>query len=490
METHHDIIIIGGGISSLVCGCYLAKVGFKVLIIEKQDKVGGCCSSFQKEGVLFDAGVHSLGSCREEGILGGILKELQITEGLKLFKKDITNLVVTRNRKIAINRNITLIIEEFCKNFPSERNNIKNFFSFINSFDINKNYYIYYKRLVDKKLGQFLHNYFKDEEIISILNILLLNINTPLSQLSALSAVMLFKEYIFDGGYYPRGGIQSFPNSITNRFMDYGGEILISHKVSKILLKNSKVIGVQLENGDCIQSNAVVSNCDVRQTFFQLIGRDLLTHIEINKINRLTPTTSLFTIHLGLNRVLNSIYNESSILWYFPKSNISQDFSEVFLGKQPFLSNGIVCSFPPMDGRIHNNKQVKQVLSLFISANYKDKKFWSRNKEKICETIINKAQAIFPSLTKSIIVKTISTPIDIENYTLNYKGATCGWAYIPSQIQAQVIKRNSRIKGLYFAGHWVNQPYPGGVPGVAFVGKTTARLISLQIKHSKKNIII
>ena len=51
----YDAIIIGAGISGLVCGCYLAKAGMKVLIAEQHDKPGGYCTSFKREGFTFDA---------------------------------------------------------------------------------------------------------------------------------------------------------------------------------------------------------------------------------------------------------------------------------------------------------------------------------------------------------------------------------------------------------------------------------------------------
>jgi len=40
-----EVIIIGGGVAGLTCGCLLAKNGLKVLLIEKNQKVGGCWTS-------------------------------------------------------------------------------------------------------------------------------------------------------------------------------------------------------------------------------------------------------------------------------------------------------------------------------------------------------------------------------------------------------------------------------------------------------------
>ena len=68
-QPAYDAIIIGSGISGLVCGNYLAKAGMKVLIAEQHHKPGGYCTSFMRRGFIFDAAAHSFGGYRENGIL-------------------------------------------------------------------------------------------------------------------------------------------------------------------------------------------------------------------------------------------------------------------------------------------------------------------------------------------------------------------------------------------------------------------------------------
>ncbi len=41
MTTRYDALIIGGGHNGLVCGTYLAKAGFKVLVLERRPIFGG-----------------------------------------------------------------------------------------------------------------------------------------------------------------------------------------------------------------------------------------------------------------------------------------------------------------------------------------------------------------------------------------------------------------------------------------------------------------
>ena len=42
-RTTYDAIIIGAGHNGLVTAAYLAKAGYKVLVLERRDVVGGCC---------------------------------------------------------------------------------------------------------------------------------------------------------------------------------------------------------------------------------------------------------------------------------------------------------------------------------------------------------------------------------------------------------------------------------------------------------------
>jgi len=73
----YDAVIIGAGISGLVCGCYLAKAGLKVLIAEQHHKPGGYCTSFQRQGFSFDAAAHSFGGYRSDGIVKKVFEDAQ-----------------------------------------------------------------------------------------------------------------------------------------------------------------------------------------------------------------------------------------------------------------------------------------------------------------------------------------------------------------------------------------------------------------------------
>ncbi len=60
MGNHRAAIVVGAGISGLVCAYRLKTLGNDVLLIEKSDRVGGLCKTDVREGFHFDETGHWL----------------------------------------------------------------------------------------------------------------------------------------------------------------------------------------------------------------------------------------------------------------------------------------------------------------------------------------------------------------------------------------------------------------------------------------------
>ena len=52
----YDVIVIGAGLGGLSLGALMAKRGKKTLIVEQSPRVGGYCSTFERDGFRFDLG--------------------------------------------------------------------------------------------------------------------------------------------------------------------------------------------------------------------------------------------------------------------------------------------------------------------------------------------------------------------------------------------------------------------------------------------------
>jgi len=78
------IIILGGGLSGLTCGLSLIKAGHEVVILEKEDELGGLARSYRKGPFTFDYGPHFLFSPKVVDVLSSLLERDFAAELLKL----------------------------------------------------------------------------------------------------------------------------------------------------------------------------------------------------------------------------------------------------------------------------------------------------------------------------------------------------------------------------------------------------------------------
>lgn len=479
MKNKYDVIIIGSGLAGLVCGCYLAKNKLKVAIIEKHDRVGGYCSSFKRKNFTFDVGIHYFGAFRKSGELGRLYSEFNLDEYVKIkFLKNLDK-VIMPNKSFLIKKNPKDTISEFKKKFPLERDKIDAFFDFI----FNKNFLDLFGSIRKKNFRDILDSFFDDEELKSGFEILLGNLGLPGNKISAVAAIALYKEFIFDGGYVFNGGTQAFSDALRSSFKAHGGDLLLSNEVKKIVCEDSKVSGVALEGGIYISSNVVVSNIDATRTFTNLL--DIET--EASKVaNSLVPSPSAFGVYLGLNTDISKIVRDKCTIWKFSSLNISELYGNV--DSLTFKSDldYIVAMFPSLHDSTLAPKN-KSTMQLLILAPFKSKTFWENNKALVAKKMLDKAKEIIPNLDNFIEVIELATPYSFFKYTYNRNGSIYGWASTPEQISQSLMPTKTQIPGLFLCGHWVTGGLgQGGVASVVTSGRIAASKVLFYLKGYKK----
>jgi phytoene dehydrogenase-like protein len=460
MRNKYDAIIIGAGIGGLVCGCFLAKAGMKVLIAEQHHKPGGYCTSFKRNGFLFDAAAHSFGSYRKNGNLRFVLELLDL-KTLNIKRYCPSDIIVMPNYKITFWPDINKTIKELQDAFPHEAENIERFLqSLISSKPLE--FAVFRK----KTFKDLLDLYFMDNRLKAILSLPILgNGALPPSLISAFTGSKIFTEFILDGGYYPDGSMQALPDALSEKFRELGGELNLSSLVKKIKVKDGEVKGINLDKYTFIPARYVISNCDARQTFFKLLGRNIVGKRLLRTIGNMIPSLSTFILYLGIDKYFKSLPKPGTNIWYLPDYDLEKAYR--------FAKKGDIDNVKGFMVRLSPDK--KTILA-FVSAPFKNKKYWDDNKDKLLKSFVGRIENyLIPNLSKHLTHKETGTPYTLYKYTLNYKGAAYGWASFPSQLFTPELKQRSHIKGLYLTGHWTTQTQ--GIPGVAYLGMETAKLI-------------
>jgi phytoene dehydrogenase-like protein len=459
-SNSYDVVIIGAGISGLVCGCYLAKGGMKVLIAEQHHQPGGYCTSFQRKNFTFDAAANSLGGFKH-GILGKVFNELDLISKMRLLRFDPSGVVITPDFKVSFWKNLDEITREFQRIFPGEKGNIEKFFQFIVS--PSPQFLAQIRQWTFKKL---LDLYTNNDTLKAILSFPLFgNTGLPPSQLSAFLGLSIFKEYILDGGYYPEGGMQALPNALAERLKELGGELRLSQAVIEIKVKNSNVNGVVLEKDGLIISKYVVSSCDARSTFLTLLGKKHANQEMLNSLKTMVPSASMFIAYLGIKDLPNNPLEPGINTWLLSQYNLDR----IYLSMKKWDYNNV------RDYLVHRSPDKKSITALMF-APYKTKKYWDSNKAKALNVFMKRIEIdLIAGLSGQVVYKDAATPHTLHRYTLNYKGAAYGWAGMPTQFALSGLRKPSFIQGLYLTGHWTT--YGLGIPGVTYIGYDTAKTI-------------
>ncbi|MDD5079222.1 MAG: NAD(P)/FAD-dependent oxidoreductase [Candidatus Omnitrophica bacterium] len=452
-----DAIIIGAGIGGLVCGCYLAKAGLKTIIIEKNTKPGGYCTTFVRNGFIFDACAHSLGGLSYNGNLFVVLKELGILSRLNLKRANPTDIIITKKYKINFWNDIKHTIKEIQSYFPKEKGNIENFFKFITTctgFD--------FYSLKKLTFEQFLNKYFTNKYLRTILSVPLFgNSGLPPSKLSCFTAITIYKDFIIGGGYYLPNGIQDLPDTLADRFSELGGKVLYSTVLNKILVKNQAAIGIETSPKQKIFSKYVVSDIDALKTFKSLVSKRAY---EPTNINNMTQTSSGFTCYLSIDNKISLPFKEYSNVWFFSNLNLDYIYTQTKKARINLHTWYLLFTSPR-----------KKTTTISILVPYKNPIYWEKNKIKFLDFLVNKATRIIPNLSKHLIAKDASTPQTLYETTFNMKGAAFGWESTPLQFSTRGLSQITSIKNLYLSGHWTS--IVQGISGVSYIGRSTSRLI-------------
>jgi len=470
-RNEYDVIIIGAGIGGLTCGCYLAKAGKKVLIIEQHYKVGGYCTSFDRRSYRFDA-TCALGGCREDKVFGKIINDLRIYKKVEIIKASPTYHIVTPEYLIAISNDLHETKLNLRKEFPHQAKEIDKFIDFINT----TNFSSLYLKLRNKTFLGILDSYFTDFRLKVFFSILVGKTGLPPTKLSALTAVVNLKEFIFDSGYYPKGGMQSFSDAFCKIILESGGSLRLRTLVKEIVTEGKKAKGVILDNGDFISSKFIVSNADATQTFLTLLNIKKLLKDFGKNITKMIPSISAFLVYLGINKNLKRNKNYCGEIWYACDDKFDDPWDEDRIKKKHF-DGSIICSFPTFYDILLAPVDCESVF-LGVQTPYKDGAYWDKNKVAFSDKIVERIGEIFPEILTNIQVKEIAVPQTLYKYTLCRNGSFRGWASFPSQIRPDLMPQKTPIDGLYLCGQWVTLPSgESGIPMAAYTGYKAAQSI-------------
>ena len=305
----YDAIIIGAGHNGLTNGAYLAKAGLDVLVVEKNDYIGGAAvsrethkgwqySSCSYVSSMLRQSIHRDLDLTRHGLLlvpylGTVSFGLD-GETFSLYSDEqaLDNEVRRLSPHDAdamhrfhadLGRYARLIRKTLLRTPPDPTSfkprDIKEFLWLAKTFwSLGEKELYEYMRFFTMSAADYLDDYFENDLVKATMASPGI-IGTALGVYSPGTAYVMLHHVMGDvdgniGAWgLARGGMGAISNAIASAYQEFGGEIKTNAGVDQILVKNGKAVGVVLENGDEIFSDIVVSNLDAKRTFTKCMDK-------------------------------------------------------------------------------------------------------------------------------------------------------------------------------------------------------------------------
>jgi all-trans-retinol 13,14-reductase len=488
MATDVDVIIIGAGMAGLTCGCLLAKRGLRVVMIEKNEKVGGCCASFQKDGFSFDLSVQSLGECQRGGRVWSLLKELDLLDQIHFISLEPAREYHFPDRKVVQSSKLETHIETLSSLFPNERKGIEQVYavlkgifeefsqipSSINWFDPSSfsSKYPLLSQYGDKTFGELVEGLIFHPSLKAILSIRTSYALLPPEEISVVGMAGIEMSYFNHGVSCVEGKVEELPLRLGETLQKIGGQILIDHEAQEILLEGKTAIGVRLKDGQEMTGKVIVSNVDAYTTFSDFLDGDFIPGGFRSKLKRMRPSLSYFILYLGIEGELDGLSVSNNEVFF--DDLLQKEYHSLYENRIP--EEGPFYLLAPSKVNPSHAPSGKSTLCLSLKAPYHLSLNWDQKiKEQLSQQLIAKASSFIPDLEQRIQVKVMTTPKTIEQWTGNRWGAAYGWAQTPSQSGIYRLLRTTPIPNLYLTGHWTSPG--GGIAGVVASGELTAKAV-------------
>ena len=459
----YDAVVVGAGIGGLITANLLAKAGLSVLMIEQHYMVGGYCSTFRRKGFTFDASTHFYPLLGNPSTLtGGLLGELGITT--RWIKMDpVDTFHFPDGTRFSVPADLDTYLRRVRAEFPHQAEALDRFFAEVRGAYLTGLLAYFrgreterFERLRRLTVRDALDRHFHDRKLKLLLAADCPHWGSPPERTSFLFDSMLRLSY-FLGNYYPVDGSQAFADELARRFEELGGDILMSSRVDRIVVRDGRVRGVVVETtrGDLrgarrIATGTVISNADLKQTLEGMLGPEHVGPGELEAVRRLRPSFPCFLAHIGLRDVPTAAVD--AVQGYYWNSWDPDQVGRGGLRCKVFSPTVYEPRMAPPGGHII-------ILQKVLEMDYAGVEDWPAHKREIEEYVLGHLEGVLPGVSERVVVSLSASARTAWRFTSNHAGAMLGWEMSPDQLGAARPDTAGPVRGLHFVGHWTR---PGG----------------------------
>jgi phytoene dehydrogenase-like protein len=465
MPIGQRVVIVGGGHNALITAFYLAKGGFKPIVLERREMVGGGAVTEEfHPGFRVSTLAHTVGPLRAD-----VARDMQLSkQGLQMLSPDPRVFSPTPDGRALLFYNdhaktaggiarfsakdaanytkFAEALEEIASVFtqiasitppaidtPSPEDFWNLFKTGRNVRGLGKEGIFNLLRWGPMAAADFVSEFFETELLratIAARGIF----GAALGPWSAGSTAVLLLRAAADphpvgSAAFPRGGLGALTHALEDAARKAGAEIRTQAGVQHIGVKNNAVTAVVLDDGEEIATEAVVSGVDPKRTLFNLVDPSQLDPTFAMRIRNIRAAGNVAKINFALNRLpsfpaltdtvgpdgaLQALGGRIHIgheIDYLERAYDASKYGEI--SQSPYLDISIPTILDP--SLAPEDKHVASVYVQFTPFKLKDGN-WDKNHVAILAENVLKTLAVYsPDFNDIVESMQVITPRDLES---------------------------------------------------------------------------
>jgi phytoene desaturase len=346
-----SVIVIGAGIGGITAAIHLAKSGWQVTILEKNDHPGGRCDRLSRDGHQFDTGptllVMPLLYEHEFSTLGASFWEM-----LELGRIDPTyHLVFDDGSQIALTSDLKSMreqlegiepgsfqgflryMEEGHRHYQKsvEKLVLPEFRSPLDFFKLSHLPLLYQVKPLTRHYANMAH-YFDDPRLKSAFTFQDVYMGLSPFEAPATFSMMPYSE-LAHGVWYPKGGMYQVIEALFSLARQAGVEFNFNTAVEQISVDGLQTDGVFLEAGGRLNADAVLANADLPYVYQNLLPRDG----EVERLNKKRFSCSVISFFWGVDKSFDQLGPHTLFLADDYRANFDSIIRDLDLPANPSL---------------------------------------------------------------------------------------------------------------------------------------------------------
>ena len=497
--TEKNILIVGSGLGGLMCGALLSKEGFRVTVLEKHDRPGGCLQTFRHEGAVYETGFHTLGGFHPDALLPKMLQWLGIWDDLLPhivpLDPDGFDHVLLGQRTFRLPIGKDRFTDALSRAFPHEADHIRAYMDEVwricsqiplYNLEMPDPNGLFGSGMEERSAAAMISQYIRDPELQALLawsNTLYAGEKdcTP-----DFVAALVTKMYV-EGAVRFRDGTDVLSKALQRVITTSGGQVLPGKEVIGMDVKGRKVEAVRTADGDRFTADTVISSLHPALTT-RLLPDGSLSPAYRRRLQSLRNSCSIFTLFIRFRPDTFPYLNHNLYVY----GHAADVWDTVLKSPEEAPANMLVIT-PPRSGGdrwatcmlVHVLMQPEVVEAWQDSRPGRRPDAYTAFKERLSETILNRLEDIFPKIKGTIQHHFAATPLTLQHYLSLYEGAVYGTVHDCRSLYTSFLSTRTKVSNLFLTGQSVRLHGICGVPVTAL--ETCAQLVGMEtlLNHIK-----